>query len=68
MAGLAGHSAAEGRRIASSWDYGVLVPRGTGLVQAYVHYALWNGTRWETFGEWTPFQTRLGYRSDLCRV
>ena len=53
---------------ASSWDYGELVPRGTGIVRAYVHYALWNGSAWETFGEWTPFQTRLGYRSDLCGV
>ncbi len=52
----------------SSWDYGALVARGTGVVRVYVNYALWNGVRWETFGEWTPFQLRLGFQSELCGV
>ena len=52
----------------SSWDYGQLVAMRTGVIRVYVHYAVWNGVRWETAGEWTPFQVPLGYRSEFCNA
>jgi hypothetical protein len=49
-----------------TFDYGQLVAMRTGVISVYVHYALWNGYRWETYGEWTPFQVPLGFQSGSC--